>query len=387
MVDILNSLDILAVQEHWLTKQSLSFLNSVHSDFNARGIISIDYSDGLSGLCFLWRRSLDPFIEPLIYFDEKRLLGLKITSSNATILLLNVYLPYQTDDNADEYLEILGKIQAISDSFESTNTFIIGDFNADIKNPSLFTPFLNAFINDCHLIASDTLLLPSDAFTYASDAHGSRSWLDHVLTTHSSHSSISDMEVKYVCVSSDHLPLCFSIYAKLLPSSEATIQEQIHAPRPVWNAASPQDLDNYHTQTGLLLSAIDVPHEVLRYTNPNCNDEAHRTLLSNLYNDIVKSLKDAAEVIPTKANNTSSKYTVLGWNDLVRDSHQAARVSFLFWRSAGSPRHGPLYDIMKIKRAHFKRNKRLCEKKLKFLKLKDLLLNYVIMTSKTSGRT
>ena len=115
MVDILNSLDILAVQEHWLSKQSLSFLNSVHSDFNTRGITSIDYGDGLSGcphggLCFLWRRSLDPFIEPLIYVDEKRLLGLKITSSNTTILLLNVYLPYQTDDNADEYLEILGKI-------------------------------------------------------------------------------------------------------------------------------------------------------------------------------------------------------------------------------------------------------------------------------------
>ena len=35
----------------------------------------------------------------LIYADEKRLLGLKITSS---------------DDNADEYLEIFGKIQAIS---------------------------------------------------------------------------------------------------------------------------------------------------------------------------------------------------------------------------------------------------------------------------------
>ena len=55
---------------------------------------------------FLWRRSLEPFIEPLIYVDDVmlRLLGLKITSSNATILLLNVHLPYQTDDNADEYL-------------------------------------------------------------------------------------------------------------------------------------------------------------------------------------------------------------------------------------------------------------------------------------------
>ena len=72
------------------------------------------------------------------------------------------------------------------------------------------------------------------------------------------------MEIKYDCVSSDHLTLCFTIYAKLLPSSEAPIQEQIQAPCPVWNAASPQDLHKYHTQTGLLFSAIDLPHEVLR---------------------------------------------------------------------------------------------------------------------------
>ena len=143
-----------------LTKQSLSFLNSVHSNFKARGIASIDYGDGLSGrshggLCFLWRRSLDPFIEPLIYVDKKRLLGLKNTSSNATILFLNIYLPYQTGDNADEYLEMLGKIQAISDSFESTNIFIISEFNADIqsfygvKQGGILSPHLvNVYVDD-----------------------------------------------------------------------------------------------------------------------------------------------------------------------------------------------------------------------------------------------
>ena len=61
---------------------------------------------------------MEAFTRPLyrwIYADEKRLLGLKITSSNATILLLNVYLSIRTDDNADEYLDIFVKIQAISD--------------------------------------------------------------------------------------------------------------------------------------------------------------------------------------------------------------------------------------------------------------------------------
>ena len=185
------------------------------------------------------------FVEPLIYDDEKRLMHLKITSSNATILLHNVYLPYQSDDEADEYQDILGKIQAISDSFESANTFIFGESNEDIKKPSLFTPFLIAFINDCHLISSDTLLLPSDAFTYISDAHRSRSWLNHLLSTYSSHSSISNMEFKYDCVSSDNLPLCFTISAKLLPSSETN----------------------------------------LCCIHPNCNDELSHSLLYKLYND------------------------------------------------------------------------------------------------------
>ena len=85
-----------------------------------------------------------PFSEPLIYDDEKRLLGLKNTSSNANIFLLNVYLPYQSNDNVDEYQEVLSKIKAISDRFESAYTFIVGEYNEDIKNPSFCTPLLNA---------------------------------------------------------------------------------------------------------------------------------------------------------------------------------------------------------------------------------------------------
>ena len=88
---------------------------------------------------------------------------------------------------------------------------------------------------------------------------------------------------------------------------------------------------------------------------------ANSTRITNL-------LRDAAGAIPTKAHNSSSKHFVLGWNDLVSESHQAARESFLIWRSAGSPRHGPLFDIMKTKRAEFKRRKRLYEKNAETLK-------------------
>ena len=71
---------------------------------------------------------------------------------------------------------------------------------------------------------------------------------------------------------------------------------------------------------------------------------------------------------------------------MVRDSHQAARESFLIWRSAGSPRHGPLYDLMKIKRAQFKHNKRLCEKNAEALKAERLASKLSSTDFETSGK-
>ena len=99
------------MQEHWLPKQSLSYINSLHSDFSARGISSVGYGDGFSGrlrggLCFFYGEDHLTHSSKCWFDDEKRLLGLKITTSNATILVLNVYLPYQNDDNVDEYQAI-----------------------------------------------------------------------------------------------------------------------------------------------------------------------------------------------------------------------------------------------------------------------------------------
>jgi len=49
LINISTICDILAVQEHRLPKQSLSYLNSLHSDFSARGISIVDDGDGVSG--------------------------------------------------------------------------------------------------------------------------------------------------------------------------------------------------------------------------------------------------------------------------------------------------------------------------------------------------
>ena len=53
------------------------------------------------------------------YDDDPRLVGIELCSSSSTekYLFLNVYLPYQCEDNFDEFMEYMGKI---SDTVEES---------------------------------------------------------------------------------------------------------------------------------------------------------------------------------------------------------------------------------------------------------------------------
>ena len=78
---------------------------------------SIDTKKGLlmgrpfGGIPILWRKSISQ-ISKFITFDDDRMLGIIINIENYRILILNVYLPYQSDENYSSYLEYLGKIEA-----------------------------------------------------------------------------------------------------------------------------------------------------------------------------------------------------------------------------------------------------------------------------------
>ena len=54
-------------------------------------------------------------------------------------------------------------------------------------------------------------MLPADTFFFVSSSHAATSWLDRVLTTTSSHALVDSMQVKSTFISSDQLPLCFTI--------------------------------------------------------------------------------------------------------------------------------------------------------------------------------
>ena len=52
---------------------------------------------------------------------------------------------------------------------------------------------------------------------------------------------------------------------------------------------------------------------------------------------------------------------VPGWNNHVKDLYEECRRSFLNWRSAGSPRDGPISFSMRQTRTRFKYNLKICK--------------------------
>ena len=138
--DLLIKCDILCIQERMLTKQDNHFANTCHDSHVGYGVSPLDASCGiLSGRPYggvgLWKRSLDQYITIL---DDSYdwLCGVRICP-NREYYLLNVYLPYECEENRERFIDYMSKIAVYVDSINSLCVTITGDFNADISKKSV----------------------------------------------------------------------------------------------------------------------------------------------------------------------------------------------------------------------------------------------------------
>ena len=132
---------------------------------------------------------------------------------------LNIYLPYQCDDNYDVFVEYIGNLSALIDEGSTSNLILLGDFNAAVN-----TTFESERVDLCisyTLIISDYITYGQDSgqFTYVSDAHHRTSWLDHIVCSHDIYYKLTFIKILDKLPSSDHLPLSACICIPLVPPS------------------------------------------------------------------------------------------------------------------------------------------------------------------------
>ena len=228
------------------------------------------------------------------------------------------------------YLQYMTKLQVWAESLVNANLCIVGDFNASCAN--MFGKLLEDFAAQKYLIISYKACLPSDTFTYLSDAHGTVSWLDHCISSPSLHQSIDNMNVLYKFSTSDHFSLVISLSCQSLPLFVDKVNAPIGAKRINWNKLSSDQKAGYYMATEVNLSKISLPQAVLECSNPLCNDQMHLKSIDNFYECIISSLLSASDAVCSSNRHYqlgAKQLQVPGWNNEVKSYHDQARSVFL----------------------------------------------------------
>lgn len=362
--ELCNKYDIIALQETWLMDFEQSVLGDIHPDFYYKGVAAVRSDEELSGrpyggIAFLWHKKLGNSCKILDGWDS-RIISIEITNGKNKIVLFNVYLPYCCRENLDEFLYYISKVDSLMKDCNTPNVFAIGDFNADVcKNQHLFGGELLKFCTSTKYILSDVQLCSNDTFTFFSEAHSSTSWLDHIMSTHSSHQLIENVCVLYDFISSDHHPVLLKVKfpCDIVDSDDAGISA---SPKIKWDQMSEEDIGKYSSNTEDTLKSVIIDHELILCDDPSCKDPRHISAINRLYTDIVSSLKEAGLSF-LKAKKDKPYNCVPGWNDYCKQAHSEAREAYYLWRCNGRPRYGDLFNDMKRSRSYFKYVIRKCK--------------------------
>ena len=199
--------DIILLQETWLYKHDLQVVLDISKDHYGKAISSIDSDNTVikgrpfGGLAILWSKRLASACK-IIEYDSNRFLGIEIIDEGRSFLLINVYLPFESVDNAEDFTYSLSYLDTIFSEFDSPYGYACGDFNANIKQHSKFGKEIIDFCKANQYVIADNIILDSNTFTHFSEAHQSVSWLDHVITSSNGMAAITNCAVDYAYITS-----------------------------------------------------------------------------------------------------------------------------------------------------------------------------------------
>lgn len=364
--NLCKTMDVVALQETWLLPSEVSLLGNVDANFGYFGKSAVDTSVGIlrgrpyGGVALLWRKSVFTSVSVIDTMSD-RIAAIKATCADRVLLLFSVYMPTDSPNNLNEFCDCLGEIAAIVESVNVEYVYILGDFNA--HPGEVFNRELLSFCEEQNWICADykKLGMDSKTYTFVSDVYGSRRWLDHCLVTEMAWKSVKKVEVVQDIYWSDHYPLTFQINLGLVRPTDVSLQATKIIDKAVWGERNASQVDRYYSLCMEKLKKIDFPSELGYCCDHFCRDKNHRTIIDNFYNNIVTSLREAAEGSSGFVSEGKKRRMVIGWNKYVRDAHGDARKAFMNWVWHGKHRNGMLFVEMNEKRKVFKRKLKECQ--------------------------
>lgn len=374
--------DLVALQETWLLPHDLNFVHKVNSDFECVATSSVDTSVGVlrgrpyGGLALMWRKSRLPNVTVVECFNN-RLIAIRVSTGKSSFLVFSVYLPVDNNDNLPEFTDCLARLSAIIEESDVSAVYILGDFNA--HPDASFGRELLSFCQEQKLVCADIDILGVDSgtYTYISDAHGSKRWLDHCVTTKSARNTIRAANVMYDVYTSDHYPLRIScdISDMCVQKSNRGIK---HVNKILWGGRNASQVDEYYKYCNCMLQNLnDQLFCVNCENNEFCNRlNDHCRFIDKLYCDIVHILQSGAiQTADSRFRGSGQQRKIKGWNYLVAEHHLIAKQYFKCWEAAGRPSTGQVYERMRESKKLFKNKIKWCQRNQEMIEM-DILASH-----------
>ena len=194
-------------------------------------------------------------------------------------------------------MQCLEAIRDIIDEGSSTSYIVVGDWNANIHvgQRSLFRQPMLDFCANNNLSIVDNETCPDDSYTYVSEAHGSNTWLDHIVCTLDIRNAINNVEIAYNLTDTDHIPMCMDLNilaAPLLSEETNSCNAKLS-----WDSLKPIDLEKYYNSTHDFLSDIKIDSDTHLCTDLMCKNHEHKINTNNLFEGTVDAMIKASDAV------------------------------------------------------------------------------------------
>jgi len=344
--------DLIAVEEHWLSRDKLNLLSTVHPDFVGYGVSGMNrmlqtkiYAGRpFGGVGLLWRRELSSRVKVITADVAGRCLAVQFDMcKDKSILIFVVYLPCFTN-SSDYWTEVghcYGFIESILMSHKK-EAIIVGDFNFPCSPHNAAFAKCADVLNGYSIYNRDEVLVGDNAYSYVNESLGHRSLIDHIFMSDTLSKNLADLRIiDDPCNLSDHLP----VVGKLMIDTH--VSAQLHAASSKGNKQlfktrwDKCNLNDYYCCTDTMLRNVNVPVEC--FVCPNgCECVNHRMSIDNYYNGIVLALQFAAHhTVPVMPCTALKAFWSAELDSLKSDSVFWHNV----WYEAGRPSSGILHRI------------------------------------------
>ena len=266
------------------------------------------------GCAILYDNKINCKITP-IKCKSNRIIAILLSWENFNIMIINVYMPYDTgcfDKEFKDYNDILNEISSIFFDNDVNHIIIGGDMNTDFSRNNPHSKSLDKFCNIEKLYRCLKLNGADVPYTFCSKANQSYSTIDNFFVTE----NICNWIEKYYTVFnhddfSDHFPVRLCLKLDIPVFDEKCKPFKINVD---WDKCTEKQINEYKLELNKQLSEMPIEYvEFIACKDHNC--KLHNDDIICYCKYLISSIMNASDKCLPKTKKCKK---ILGWNEYRR---------------------------------------------------------------------